>query len=84
MREERFETQFFSPSKPNAASRKKHKSDPAAVVKKIRGDLGAAVTKAIRRSNRDLTMLHSHGQTLLQSKDTAVQHAGLDNVSELR
>lgn len=82
MREEKFETQFFSPTKPNAASRKKHKPDAAAT--RIRGDIGAAINKAIRKSNRDLTMLRSHGQTLLQqSKDAhGGGRAGLDNVQD--
>ncbi|RMX64211.1 hypothetical protein DD238_006026 [Peronospora effusa] len=66
MRAERFAPHIFSPNKrastTNTLSRK-FKGDE--VVSRIRGGIGDVVRKAIRKSNRELTLLRSHGQHLL-------------------
>lgn len=83
MREEKFEMQFFSPSKlNNPAARRKQKPDAAAT--RIRGELGEAIARAIRKTTRDLTMLHSHGQTLLEkNRDTpGFENSGLERVQD--
>lgn len=87
MRGEKFETQIFSPSKlhnPSLARKKQQKPNAAAATaSKIRGELGEAVARAIRKTTRDLTMLHSHGQTLIeQSKRESSTSAGLDRVQD--
>lgn len=85
MREEKFETQIFSPSKLNnqsALARKKQQKPNAAVTaSKIRGELGEAVARAIRKITRDLTMLHSHGQTLIEQSSGSML-VGLDRVQD--
>lgn len=87
MREEKFETQIFSPSKlhnPSLARKKQQlqKLNAAAVASKIRGELGEAVARAIRKTTRDLTMLHSHGQTLIEQSRETTTSAGLDRVQD--
>ncbi|CAH0485692.1 unnamed protein product [Peronospora farinosa] len=66
MRAERFAPHIFSPNKRvstiNALSRKFKGNE---VVSRIRGGIGDVVRKAIRKSNRELTLLRSHGQHLL-------------------
>ncbi|TMW64513.1 hypothetical protein Poli38472_011393 [Pythium oligandrum] len=66
MREEPFQTQFFSPSKLNPPNRKP-KSDGLNI--KIRGEIGDIIRKAVRKSRRDLTILRAVGQTMLQQEE---------------
>ncbi|GMF24176.1 unnamed protein product [Phytophthora lilii] len=66
MQAEPFAPQIFSPTKTalsGTTAGRKAKSD--ATVPKIRGGIGVVIRKAVRRSNRDLTLLRSHGQHLL-------------------
>ncbi|KAH7488069.1 uncharacterized protein KRP23_2027 [Phytophthora ramorum] len=66
MRAETFAPQIFSPTKPastKSAIGRKSKSD--GLAPKIRGSIGDVIRKAIRKSNRDLTLLRSQGQHLL-------------------
>lgn len=70
MKAEPFSPQIFSPSRPNEAhAGRKHKQGDT-VLSKLRGDIGESVRKAVRRTNRDLTLLRSDGQSLL------AQHGG--------
>ncbi|CAI5735580.1 unnamed protein product [Peronospora destructor] len=83
IRAERFAPQFFPPNKrastTNGLSRKL-KGD--AVVSKIRGDIGDVVRKAIRKSNRELTLLRSHGQHLLPQQSDYSSPTALIGVVE--
>ncbi|KAL3661499.1 hypothetical protein V7S43_013259 [Phytophthora oleae] len=66
MRAESFAPQIFSPSKPTPGSGtigRMPRDD--AIVAKVRGNMGDLIRKAIRKRNRDLTLLRSHGQHLL-------------------
>ncbi|KAE9118268.1 hypothetical protein PF005_g8669 [Phytophthora fragariae] len=66
MRTEPFAPQIFSPSKPvPAAGAISRKSKADGLISKVRGSIGDALRKAIRKSNRDLTLLRSRGQHLL-------------------
>ncbi|RLN31989.1 hypothetical protein BBJ28_00013759 [Nothophytophthora sp. Chile5] len=87
MRAEPFAAQIFSPTKLSAAgltSGRKAKSDP--ITAKIRGDIGEAIRKALRKNNRDLTLLRSRGQHLLpqQSSRSAANHhfGAIESVQE--
>ncbi|ETK83374.1 hypothetical protein F441_11669 [Phytophthora nicotianae CJ01A1] len=71
MRAEPFAPQIFSPTKSG------RKSKDESVISKIRGSMGDVIRKAIRKRNRDLTLLRSHGQHLLpqQSIRSSLQGA---------
>ena len=83
MRAERFAPQLYSPNKrastTNVLSRK-FKGD--AVVSKIRGGIGDVVRKAIRKSNRELTLLRSHGQHMLPQQSNYSSLMTLGGVME--
>jgi hypothetical protein len=77
MRAEAFAPQIFSPTKPATAGMttgRKPKAD--AVASKIRGGIGDAIRKAIRKSNRDLTLLRSQGQHLLSHQGSNSSSTG--------
>lgn len=85
MRAEAFEMQFFSPSKlasAAAARRRSLKPESAAAASKIRGELGDAIARAIRKTTRDLTLLHAHGQTLLEQQHRDGNGLRLDRVQD--
>ncbi|TYZ59308.1 hypothetical protein PybrP1_001187 [[Pythium] brassicae (nom. inval.)] len=70
LRQEKFEADVLSPSAlAHPPARRKLKPDAAAA--KIRCGLGEPVARAIRATARDLTLLHSHGQTLLSGFGSA-------------
>jgi hypothetical protein len=77
MRAEPFSPPIFSPSRPNEANAGRKQRQGGAVLNKLRGDIGEAVRKAVRRTNRDLTLLRADGQSLL-----AQQGGGSSNAVE--
>ncbi|POM80658.1 Hypothetical protein PHPALM_1478 [Phytophthora palmivora] len=83
MRAEPFTPQFFSPTKPTSTSTNaKSKSKGDAIVSKIRGNVGDIIRKAIRRRNRDLTLLRSHGQHLLPQQSNHSLPQGMSGAVE--
>ncbi|KAK1932387.1 hypothetical protein P3T76_012381 [Phytophthora citrophthora] len=78
MRAEPFAPQIFSPSKPAPASgaiNRMPRDD--ATVSKVRGKVGDLIRKAIRKRNRDLTLLRSHGQHLLPQQGSHSSPKGI-------
>ncbi|KAG7388474.1 hypothetical protein PHYPSEUDO_012535 [Phytophthora pseudosyringae] len=87
MRAEPFAPQIFSPSKPasTCASTSRKTRDDAVVASKIRGCLGDVIRKAIRKRNRDLTLLRSHGQHLLpQQSSQSSQNGSIGAVESIQ
>lgn len=71
MRAEPFAPQIFSPTKPSTGgSSIGRKSKDESCISKIRGRLGDVIRKAIRKRNRDVTLLRSHGQHLLPQQSS--------------
>lgn len=77
MKAEPFSPPIFSPSRSNEAHSGRKQRQGGAALNKLRGDIGEAVRKAVRRTNRDLTLLRADGQSLL-----AQQGGGSSNVVE--
>ena len=67
MRSERFQPQIFSPPKSAMPTNTAlcRTREASTVMSRIRGGIGGVICKSIRKSNRDLTLLRSHGQHLL-------------------
>ncbi|KAG1684310.1 hypothetical protein DVH05_011414, partial [Phytophthora capsici] len=83
MRAEAFAPQIFSPSKPapaNGAINRIPRDD--AIVSKVRGKVGDLIRKAIRKRNRDLTLLRSHGQHLLPQQGSHSSPKGIPGAVE--
>ncbi|KAG2766093.1 hypothetical protein PC129_g3106 [Phytophthora cactorum] len=76
MRAEPFAPQIFSPTKPVGGGIGR-KSKDESIISKIRGSMGDVIRKAIRKRNRDLTLLRSHGQHLLPQQSS---HSSLKGV----
>lgn len=70
---------FTSPTKPLVGRALQHKTHPT--VSKIRGELGDSVRKAIRKSNRDFTLLRAHDQSLLRN-DAHGAGGGMESIQD--
>lgn len=68
MKSESFTPHIFLPSKVVSIPNTRRSKSEDGILSKIRGDLGDALRKAIRRSNRETTLLRSDGQSLLQNQ----------------
>ncbi|KAG1696387.1 hypothetical protein DVH05_018518 [Phytophthora capsici] len=83
MRAEAFAPQIFSPSKPAPAHGAINRIPrDVAIVSKFRGTSGDLIRKAIRKRNRDLTLLRSHGQHLLPQQGSHSSPTGIPGAVE--
>lgn len=80
LKAEPLEPTFTSPTKPLMGRAQQHKVHP--IVAKIRGELGDSVRKAIRKSNRDFTLLRVHDQSLLRQHSDAHGTSGLESIQD--